>query len=464
MVLQHLRDRCAQILSLSTQSPVAKVLVLLEQLLLQTDDWEMYASQETTLKEHRNAITELVISWRRLELSSWRGLLQTQAQTFEEGASEWWFRLYNAIVRGLLDILDRNPSGGLDDYLDQLVPLLDDFLKLSPLGQFSRRLDILRSFEPLLQHLALIKSEQAREPLSRVQRIVHSTQAYYTQFVSSVTSSFMAQEKEISEEIQSFIKVASWKDVNVQALKASAKKTHHQLHKVIRKYRDIMRQPVNEFLQPERVPDAELLSNVHLPQTSLQTRTVDSSCLLTHLALANGPAHLRDLSKTYGKFDMLITSHIDSFIRSVPSHSLDNLMEQIISTSKELALVNIPVGATAERREKLWKANLVRKRKAWSDFAKEFKRIGLATNVRSTLLLQQRNDRWLREQQFSDIRVGNFVDAQNSEKYFVRLQSLLPRLRATLANHHGDISAQDLQRSIMLLESALSLSLNCRSK
>src|SRR5579863_5295983 len=33
-----------------------------------------------------------------------------------------------------------------------------------------------------------------------------------------------------------------------------------------------------------------------------------------------------------------------------------------------------------------------------------------------------------------------------------------------MANHHGDISAQDLQRSIMLLESALSLALNCRSK
>jgi midasin len=464
MVLQHLRDRCAQILSLSAESPVAKILVLLEQLLLQTDDWEMYASQETTLKKHRDAITELVISWRRLELSSWRGLLQTQAQTFEEGVSEWWFRLYNAIVRGLLDILDRGHSDSLDDYLDQLVPLLDDFLKLSPLGQFSRRLDLLRSFEPLLQHLALIKSEQAREPLSRVQRIVHSTQAYYTQFVSSITSSFTAQEKEISEEIQGFIKVASWKDVNVQALKASAKKTHHQLHKAIRKYRDIMRQPVNEFLQPERVPDAELLSNVHLPQSCLRTRTVDSSCLLTHLALADGPAHLQNISKTYGKFDILITSRIDSFVRSVPSHNLDNLMEQIIYTAKELASVNIPVGATVERKEKLWKASLVRKRKAWSDFAKEFKRIGLATNVRSTLLLQQRNERWLREQPSSDIGVGNFVDVQNSEKYFVRLQGLLPRLRATLANHHGDISAQDLQRSIMLLESALSLSLNCRSK
>ena len=464
MVLQHLRDRCAQILSLSAQSPVAKVLVLLEQLLLQTDDWEMYASQETTLKNHRNAITELIISWRRLELSSWRGLLRTQAVAFEEGASEWWFRLYNAGVRGLLDIVDRNCSDSLDDYLDQLVPLLDDFLKLSPLGQFSRRLDLLRSFEPLLQHLTFIKSEREREPLIRVQCIVHSTQAYYSQFVSSITSSLASQERTISEEIQGFIKVASWKDVNVQALKASAKKTHHQLHKVIRKYRDIMRQPVNDFLQPERASSTESLPNTPLPQSFSKTRTVDSSNLLTLLTLDDGPVHLRDLSKTYKKFDMLITSRIDLFINQMPSYGLDDLREQIISTAKELASVNIPVGATAERKEKLWKAALVRKRKAWSDFAKEFKRIGLATNVQSTVLLRQRNDRWLREQPFPDVGAGDFADVQNSEQHFVRLQGLLPRLRATLVNHHDDISAQELQRSIMLLESALSVSLNCRSR
>jgi midasin len=349
----------------------------------------------------------------------------------------------------------------LDDYLDQLVPLLDGFLKSSPLGQFSRRLDLLRSFEPFLQHLVLTKSEPAREPLHRVQRIVYSTQAYYSQFASSITSSLTSQEKAISEEIQGFIKIASWKDVNVQALKASAKKTHHQLYKVIRKYRDIMRQPINDLL---RVSDTEIASDDRLPQSHLQTTTVDSTGLRIHTTLSDGPAHLRDLSKTYMRFDSLITSRIAAFIKSRPSDDLDSLQAHIISTAKELASVGHPAGATAERREKLWKALLVRKRKAWSNFAKEFKRIGLATKVQSTILLQQKNDRWLREQPFSVIEKGSFADVHNSEQHFVRLQGLLPRLRATLADHHGDILTQELQRSIMLLESALSTSLSCRSK
>lgn len=466
MVLQHLKDRCTQILSLSVQSPVAKVLTLIEQLLLQTDDWEMYSSQATTLKKHRSAITDLVIFWRRLELSSWRGLLRTQAIAFEEGMSEWWFRLYNAVVRGLLDIVDRSCLDSLDDYLDQLIPLLDGFLKSSPIGQFSRRLDLLRSFGPFLHHLILTKSESAGEPIRRVQRIIHSTQAYYSQFVFSITSSLTSQERAVSEEIQGFIKIASWKDVNVQALKASAKKTHHQLYKAIRKYRDILRQPVDNLLRPVPVSVTEVVSDARLPlpQSSWQTNTVDSTGLIGHVTPGNGPAHLRDLSKTYMRFDSLITSRIEVFIKSRPSHDLDSLMEQMTSTAKELASVNLPTGATAERREKLWKGLLVRKRKAWSDFAKEFKRIGLATKVQSTILLQQKNDRWLREQPFPVIGADSFADVQNAEKHFVRLQGLLPMLRATLVDHHSDVSTRELQRSIMLLESALSMSLSCRSK
>ena len=464
MVLQHLLDRCAQILALSAQSPVAKVLALLEQLLSQTDDWEMYANQENTLKKYRHAITELIISWRRLELSSWRGLLRTQAIAFEEGVSEWWFRLHNAIVRGLLEIVDRSHSEDLDKYLDQLVPLLDGFLKLSPLGQFSRRFDLLRSFGPFLEYLTLTKSEQAREPLRRVQRIVYSVQAYYSQFISSITSSLALQERAVEAEIQSLVKIASWKDVNVQALKASAKKIHHQLYKLVRKYRDIMRQPVNDLLQPEQGSDPGVLRETGAAQSSLIHNIVDSSGLHTHVILVDGPAHLRDLSKTYRKFDSLITTHIDIFVKSLPSHDLNDLAEQIISTAKELASVPVSTGATAERREKLWKALLVRKRKAWSDFVKELKRIGLATSVQSTVLHRQKNDRWLREQPFPVLEDGNFPDVRSSEQIFFRLQCLLPRLRATLVDHHGDISTQELQRSIMLLESALSISLSCRSK
>jgi midasin len=463
MVLHHLNDRCTQVLNLSVQSPIAKVLAILEKLLLQTDDWEMYANRQNTLQNHRQSLTELIISWRRLELSSWRGLLRTETIAFEGGVSDWWFRLYDATVRGVLDIVERNRSDDLDDYLDHLVPLLDSYLTSSPLGQFSRRLDLLRSFSLFLQHLSLTKSEEAREPLRRVQRIVQSTQAYYSQFLSAITSSLTLQERGLEAEIQGFIKIASWKDVNVQALRASAKRTHHQLYKVIRKYRDILRQSVNDLLRPEPASHPEMVLKTNIPSSPPQPGPSDS-ILHGHATSGDGPAHLRDLRRTYAKFDSLITERIDPFVESRPSRDLDDLTEQIMSTAKELSSVSIPAGNTVERRLKLWKALMLRKRKAWSDFAKELKRAGLSTSVRSTVLLQQKNDRWLREQPFPVTVDDCNASVQSTEIYFVRLQGLLPRLRASLAHHHEDVSTQELQRSIMLLESALSLSLSCRSE
>jgi midasin len=463
MVLHHLNDCCTQILNLSIQSPVAKVLAILEKLLLQTDDWEMYANRQNTLQNHRQSLTELIISWRRLELSSWRGLLRAEAVAFEEGVSDWWFRLYDVTVRGVLEIVERNGSDGLDDYLDHLVPLLDSYLKSSPLGQFSRRLDLLRSFGLFLQYISHTKSKQAREPLRRVQRIVQSTQDYYSQFLSPIISSLTVQERGIEEEIQGFIKIASWKDVNVQALRASAKKTHHQLYKLIRRYRDIMRQPVNDLLHPVPASHTEILLEASIPSLPSPPSPTDSG-LHEHVTPGNGPVHLRDLRRTYAKFNSLIAERIDPFFKSGPPRDLDDLTEQIMCTAKELSSVSPPAGGTVERRWKLWKAITVRKRRAWSDFVKELKRAGLSTSVRSTMLLQQKNDRWLREQPFPVTADGDDASIQNAERYFVRLQGLLPRLRASLADHHGDVSTQELQRSIMLLESALSLSLGCRSE
>lgn len=464
MVLHHLNDRCKQILNLSIQSPVAKVLAILEKLLLQTDDWEMYANRQNTLQNYRQSLTELIISWRRLELSSWRGLLRTEAIAFEEGVSDWWFRLYDVTVRGVLEIVERNRSDGLDDYLDHLVPLLDSYLKSSPLGQFSRRLDLLRSFGLFLQYLSLTKSEQVREPLHRVQRIVQATQDYYSQFLSPIISSLAVQERGVEEEIQGFIKIASWKDVNVQALRASAKRTHHQLYKVIRRYRDIMRQPVNDLLHPVPASHTEISLETNISCLPSPPSPNDIS-LHEHVTPSDsGPAHLRDLRRTYAKFNSLIAERIDPFFKSRPSRDLDDLTEQIMCTAKELSSVFPPAGGSAERRQKLWKGITVRKRKAWSDFVKELKRAGLSTSVRSTVLLQQNNDRWLREQPSPVTADGGDASIQNAERYFVRLQGLLPGLRASLANHHEDVSTQELRRSIMLLESALSLSLGCRSE
>jgi midasin len=62
MVLQHLKNRCDLILDLDLHSPIAKILAAVEQLLMASEDWEIYANRENTLKEHQVIMTGLIVT------------------------------------------------------------------------------------------------------------------------------------------------------------------------------------------------------------------------------------------------------------------------------------------------------------------------------------------------------------------------------------------------------------------
>ncbi|KAI0036574.1 midasin [Vararia minispora EC-137] len=456
MVLRHLLLRCDHVLHLSVHSPVAKILAATEQLLLQSEDWEMYANKENSLKEHRQAMTGLIVEWRKLELSSWQGLLETQAAFFEEAISEWWFHMYNASIRGLVDVL--HTERDVDDFLDGLVPLIDSFISSSPVGQFAHRIQLLDSFVSWIALLMSIKPPTEAVSLQRVLFVLATTSSYYRQFLPRVLSSLTSQREALEKEIKDFIKLASWKDINVQALKASAKRTHVQLYKCIRKFREILRQPALPFLQTQQATFSDTSSSVDAPPPAI---FVAPSSYCDQNAASNGPAHLRDLSRTFRRFDALIHSSVDAYMDRRPQTLLLDLARQVITTANSLASEALPVD---ERREKYAKALLVRKRKAWSDLLKELKRIGLAYNVQPSTQERQRSLRWIREQPTLPISDDVLPGIDALEQYFIKFSGLMPQLRASLSRHHTDLTTRELQRGATLLESGLTFAMDLRTQ
>ncbi|RPD62626.1 midasin [Lentinus tigrinus ALCF2SS1-7] len=457
MVLQHLKNRCDAILQLDIFSPVAKVLSAIEQLLLQMEDWEMYANRENTLKSYQHELASLVVSWRRLELTSWQGLLRTQAQDFAEGVSEWWFRLYEATVRGVAAASeeDEGNEDAVSKYLEGLVPLLDSFMTSSPLGQFSARLEHLRAFEVYCLQLG------KRSPSSRrVHRILHSTRLYYAQFLPRVAASLSSQQHALEKDVRDFIKLASWKDINVHALKQSAQRTHRQLYKCVRKFREILRQSVAPHLVPTQAGKEESSSAPTLPVLRLSG---DVPPLPPFSASSSHPDHLRHLDRTFKNFRTLIQGRVGNVVGCLTSADLEDLSAEIIATLQSLASTAAPANASKEQREKFQKALLVRKRKAWSDLLKELKRVGLAMNMKPEILEQQGNPRWLREQPHLIEPKSDLGPFDKSEVYFLRLTKLLPDLRAALGSHHPDIGTRDLQRGTNLVESAFSFAVDTRA-
>ncbi|KAF7795345.1 hypothetical protein EIP86_006502 [Pleurotus ostreatoroseus] len=468
MVLQHLKSRCDVIEKFTFDSPIAKILSALEQLLLQLEDWEMYANRDNSLKNHRQAMIELIVRWRRMELSAWQGLLDRQAAIFVDATAEWWFRLYNAAVRGVVSATrtDTEKHGGatsVDKFLDDLVPLLDDFMSHGPLGQFIARLDLLRSMERFVDLLLKADIQQAAESLGRVLRVLHFTRCYYEQFKSKVSDSLSAQRAVLEKEIQDFIKLASWKDVNVQALRQSAQKTHRQLYKIIRKFKDILRQPVNALLQPSTSSAAlkrSIQDNHANPEAFLRFSDVPSFPSLPSL---DSPEHLVNLTTTFRNYTALINGRLFGSMESHLPLSVESFAEDIISTSKALADSVIPANLEADRRLALQKNVLTRKRKAWSDLLKELKRAGLSANVKPEVLELTRSQRRICEQIQIDTDVMDSTLVHKAEDYFYRLSSMLPRLRGTLSDHNADLSTRELQRAVMHIESCFALALRSRT-
>ncbi|KAG2029701.1 hypothetical protein BDR03DRAFT_1018065 [Suillus americanus] len=152
------------------------------EIMLQTDDWEMYAYRGNSIRAHEQELTMIVVEWRRLKLSGWKAPLQSQSDSFVKGVLEFWFRLYDLTVRGALSAAYEDEgaaTGALQQYLRQLSSLLDDFMRSSAPGQFQVRLDLLQTFSVML------------------------------------TGSLVDQRGGLEKDVQAFIKLASWKDVNV---------------------------------------------------------------------------------------------------------------------------------------------------------------------------------------------------------------------------------------------------------
>jgi midasin len=465
MVLQNLLERVQKILDLALQTPVAGVLGSLERLLMHTDDWESYANRENTLKPHQQKIIELIVGWRRLELRCWAQLLAVQEQIFIDGTSEWWFRLYELLVQGTIAASEAVRNGAtqaLDEHVSRLTPLLDEYMTSSPLGQFRPRLNLLQSFARYLDLIAIPSEKPNSVALKRLARIAHTVTKHYEYALPAIMDDLTRGRAPLEKDIRDYIKLASWKDVNVFALKQSAERTHRQLHKCIRKFRDILRAPINPSHFPRLILDDTNL--VVLESIERPHPVPELSALPSIDTRGDGPKHLKHLSLTLERFTNVLGDGVLALLKDEASQFVDALAIQTITTAQSLA--DAPITGSAEEKQKATKTLVMRKRRALMDLLKEMKRIGVPPNLKSDLLAQQQSRSHLLE---SGVLVDGFdpnLDAviKKGNLYYHRLINGLQFVRDALHSHHSDLSTRELQRTLMFTESTFSYGYSLRQK
>ncbi|KAK4056723.1 AAA ATPase midasin [Microbotryomycetes sp. JL221] len=428
MVLQTLLDRCNAILAFAASSPIAKVLTALEQLLTQTEDWQTYASREHSVASNRTSIIDLIVHWRRLELACWSKLLDGVQNRFADAIAEWWFRFYESMIQGALENRTKEEE---EIYLRELVALLDSFL---------------------------------------MGTLMHNVVSFYSQYSSAVNKFLTTERTRIDKEVKSVIKLASWKDVNVYALRQSAVKSHHMLYKNVRKLRTVLQQPASDFFRAAELDKAVGFRH-QLGELDLSFATASAlPSLESFPSQVVVGQHVIQLETTLKRLCKLVAGDIDPLLSRDEAAVLEDLSTQIITTAK--ALREESTDGEDEGKEQRVKNLATRKRRAWIELLRELKRLGLSPSPAPDVVKRMADPAFIYTRpSFATIAsiesdaLSNTVQDQlrRVDEYHFKLVSDLPALRKCPVEHSDDISTREIQRAIGSIESNLSFAMQHRT-
>ncbi|GAA6063185.1 hypothetical protein JCM10212_006851 [Sporobolomyces blumeae] len=489
MVLHHLRDRSTSILAFSSTSPVAQILTALEQLLQQTEDWEKYADREHSIGANRSAIINQIVEWRRFELTCWSRLLVTVERKFEDPVASWWFRFYETTIRSAPGLQQDSDEQGTESYWSDLVKLLDTFLRETSVGQFDARLGLVLSFGRYALQLADAGAGPGgfgvagARSLRRVASILLNVHAFYSQFTARIVAFLSAERTKVEKDVQNLIKLASWKDVNVYALRQSAVRSHHQLYKSVRKLRAILQKPASDFFtapEAEQSRSATYVSSCCSSRPGLAHRSLSSSSAAIVVSTVEGlpalpaglaPAskvHLVQLDQTFKRLGNLATSKLAEIVGQDCAKLLEDFSNEIVTTAKDLR--DEPLGAE-EGREQRVKNLIERKRRAWRDLLNELKRIGISPSPspKTVARLEDAGQVYSLPTSQEILALDRSalpgdveVRIRKADAYHYRLLSDLPTLKTYPSTHNPEVRTQDIQRALGHIQVGLALTFDQR--
>ncbi|XP_075869163.1 midasin [Nelusetta ayraudi] len=371
-----------RILAFSLASPLAKFLNGLEILLSKAQDWENNASRSVSLRVELEQVTQLIIQWRKLELSCWSSSLDNVMKRHTEKSTRHWFSLYQLVERYLVE-----QSQDADEQVERLsLPsvssTLQAFMEGSTLGQYHTRLAMLLGFHC---HLLLVPSQPGQESLASLLWNLHR---YYSQFSDCVQTRVAQLRQPIEKELKDFVKISKWNDVSFWSIKQSVEKTHRTLFKFVKKFEEAISGPCLPAL-------VEQGSNSSLDAVDGSAEETPTRRL--HLALKSAlPGKGRDLQNEgcdEGVEASSLQARLPSLARKMKkmctqlqknspapelAEDLDCFTGEVICSLRDLQSLNVDASAEKEKQKAEVKHILQQKQRALSDLFKMLAEIGLS--------------------------------------------------------------------------------------
>ena len=445
----------SELMELRHTEPLAKMITKAEQVHNYVHEWQIVASKEYSAIKLYEQLTSMLISWRRLELSTWARLLDMEDRKCIDEAGSWWFLAYEVIIAVPLSTVYAGET--LQIHSEQLFATLADFLATTPIGQYSQRIRLIKCFK---SYLDLLVEEEPT--MMVVQSTLINFLSFYVRFEKTIREFLHAGRLELEKKMKEILLLASWKDTNITALRESAKRSHHKLFKVVRKYRALLAQSADKFVA-HRVPDGFTILEPTSHQSSY-SRILEVNPRALQIIRQDIP----DWNLTHTRFtNPALTAENILRMTQLPSCALDcalyldhftnNLVENIMMLQKET-----PSKATNDNKEKI-KHLKSQKRKLFADTLKSFRHMGFRSNISKDALAQQASTAVILAESPTFQLSSWESEFSTAEYYFHKLLSVMSQVREKYGNHSEDLSNGEISRSVGFLEGILSLVLTQRA-
>lgn len=445
----HILTICDQILAIEHSAPLVRFLPTIEKFHGTVNEWQKIASREFTAITILESLTDLIVSWRQLELSSWAGLFDEETRRTKAAATSWWFIAYETIIAATESLPESDEE--IQQHVVGLLKALEDFFFNSGLGEYSTRLDLLRNFE---QHLAARASESLA--FMAVRQALSNFIAYFSHYEAPVQDSLAAGRTALEKKVKEAIQLASWKDRNIETLRASAKNSHRKLFRLVKKFRVQLAQPVNQVLAagiqslPKDMPSSA--SAVQIVSKPLET-TEEAALSSKVQTWADRPARFRNVSATMG----LIQSKAQPI--SWPQDAAQRLADFLGDVQESITELQKATPKTlTEENKKLVNHLKTRKRRLLADVLKKIRAMGFQHNLSQDILDSQSSlSRALHK--LGALHNDNERPAQKiSQSHLHKLLGLMDSVREGSRKHSDDLTSAEAARCAVYLESVLSMS------
>lgn len=447
--LSEVLRTCEETLEFRHVDPVAKFITKAEKLHGYMYEWQKVASKEYSTASLYEDLTKLLVNWRQLELTTWARLFDLETDKFRDDAKSWFFVAYETVIAASESIDDEN---SMKIHVRDLLKSLESFFETTTLGQFEQRIELLQQ---LRQHTAM-----RMEDVDRF-RIIHAALDnfihYFSRLEKPIREALANGRQKLEKEVNDVIKLASWKDTNIEALKQSAKTSHRKLSKLVRKFRTLLNQPVSGLVRAG-FPDVN-----HLTQ-EVSMNTIDTTVDVSTLELCEAvipvwnkrPTRYQNLTVTIHMMRSLSTPKVDLLNGAA---YIDDFLSDLTASITELQKAT-PSTLTEENKEAVQHLK-TQKRKLYADTMKELRQMGVNSNPSVDTLAKQENLSTILSTLAPAKRNGEF--GRVAEYHLHKALNILPQVRAVYKEHSGDLTPNDVARSIGYLEGLLQISMRQRS-